>query len=87
MSPDIGGLVTPSAGTERGPRRAAEAIHTLQVFLEEQGPVTRTARRLHLHRNAVCYRVRRIFDALGVERDDPDALLALQLACRARSLA
>ncbi len=70
-----------------GPRRAGEAIHTLQVFLEEQASVTRTARRLHLHRNAVSYRVRRIFDALGVERDDPDTLLALQLACRARSLA
>jgi sugar diacid utilization regulator len=69
-----------------GPRRSEEAIHTLQVFLEEQGSVTRTARRLHLHRNAVTYRVRQIFDALGAERDDPDTLLALQLACRSRSL-
>lgn len=81
----VAGLLEPL--DELGPRRAAEAIHTLQVFLEEQGSVTRTAKRLHLHRNAVSYRVRRIFDALGVERDDPEALLALQLACRARSLA
>lgn len=81
----VAGLLEPL--DELGPRRAAEAIRTLQVFLEEQGSVTRTAHRLHLHRNAVSYRVRRIFDALGVERDDPDALLALQLACRARSLA
>ena len=81
----VAGLLEPL--DELGPRRAAEAIHTLQVFLEEQGSVTRTAQRLHLHRNAVSYRVRRIFDALEVERDDPDALLALQLACRARSLA
>jgi sugar diacid utilization regulator len=70
-----------------GPGRANEAVRTLQVFLEEQGSVTRTARRLHLHRNAVANRIRRIFDELGAERDDPDTLLALQLACRARSLA
>jgi sugar diacid utilization regulator len=69
-----------------GPRRSQEAIRTLQVFLEEQGSVTRAARRLHLHRNAVSYRVRQIFDALEVERDDPDTLLALQLACRSRAL-
>ncbi len=69
-----------------GRRRADEAIRTLQVFLDEQGSVSRTARRLHLHRNAVAYRIRRIFDLLDVDRDDPDARLALQLACRARLL-
>ncbi len=69
-----------------GRRRADEAIRTLQVFLDEQGSVSRTARRLHLHLNAVAYRIRRIFDLLDVDRDDPDARLALQLACRARLL-
>ncbi len=69
-----------------GGRRAEEAIRTLQVFLDEQGSTTRTARRLHLHRNAVGYRIARIWDHLEVDPDDPDARLALQLACRARSL-
>ena len=69
-----------------GGRRAEEAIRTLQAFLEEQGSITRTARRLHLHRNAVSYRMGRIRDALQVEPDDPDTRLALQLACRARLL-
>jgi DNA-binding PucR family transcriptional regulator len=41
---------------------------------------------LHLHRNAIAYRVRRIFDLLGVDPEDPDTVLMLQLACRARSL-
>ncbi len=70
-----------------GGRRADEAIRTLQVFLDEQGSVTRTSRRLHLHRNAVAYRIARIRDQLEVDPDDPDARLALQLACRARLLA
>ncbi|HWO69842.1 MAG TPA: helix-turn-helix domain-containing protein [Actinomycetota bacterium] len=69
-----------------GPRRSEEAIKTLQTYLDEQGSVTRTARRLHLHRNAVLYRIRRIFEVLEVDPSDPDQRLALQLACRARLL-
>jgi DNA-binding PucR family transcriptional regulator len=69
-----------------GPRRAEEAIRTLQIYLDEQGSVIRTARRLHLHRNAVSYRIRRIFQVLDVDPADPDQRLALQLACRARLL-
>jgi len=69
-----------------GGRRAEEAIGTLQVYLEEQGSVSRAARRLHLHRNAVGYRIRRIADRLDVDLADPEARLALQLACRARLL-
>jgi DNA-binding PucR family transcriptional regulator len=70
-----------------GGKRAEAAIRTLQVYLDEQGSVTRTARRLHLHRNAVAYRIGRIKDALPVDVEDPDTRLALQLACRARLLA
>ncbi len=69
-----------------GDRRAEEAIHTLQVYLDEQGSATRAGQRLHLHRNAVAYRLRRISDALDVDLNDPETRLALQLACRARLL-
>ncbi|MEO8476551.1 MAG: helix-turn-helix domain-containing protein [Actinomycetota bacterium] len=69
-----------------GGRRADEAIRTLQIFLDEQGSVTRAARRLHLHRNAVAYRIGRIKETLEVDPNDPEARLALQLACRARLL-
>jgi sugar diacid utilization regulator len=69
-----------------GRAKGESAIRTLAAYLDEQGSVTRTARRLHLHRNAVTYRLRRITDLLGVDLGDPDQRLALQLACRARLL-
>jgi len=70
-----------------GPARGETAIRTLAAYLDQQGSIVRTATALHLHRNAVTYRLRRITDLLGVDLDDPDQRLALQLACRARLLA
>jgi sugar diacid utilization regulator len=70
-----------------GPARGETAIRTLAAYLDQQGSIVRTAEALHLHRNAVTYRLRRITDLLGVDLDDPDQRLVLQLACRARLLA
>ena len=72
---------------ELGPARGETAIKTLAAYLDQQGSIIRTAEVLHLHRNAVTYRVRRITELLDVDLDDPDQRLALQLACRARLLA
>jgi sugar diacid utilization regulator len=70
-----------------GKPRGEIAIRTLATYLDHQGSIVRTAQALHLHRNAVTYRLRRITDLLGVDLDDPDQRLVLQLACRARLLA
>jgi len=70
-----------------GRARGETAIRTLATYLDQQGSIVRTATVLHLHRNAVAYRLRRITDLLGVDLEDPDQRLALQLACRARLLA
>jgi hypothetical protein len=69
-----------------GPARAETAVRTLQAYLDEQGSLVRCAERLHLHRNAVAYRMRAIREQLAVDLDDPDQRLALQLACRSRLL-
>jgi DNA-binding PucR family transcriptional regulator len=74
------------------PERAQAAVRTLSAYLDERGSLARAAERLHLHRNAVAYRMRQIRERLaGVDLDDPDRRLELQLACRAwlltRSLA
>jgi len=69
-----------------GPKRMDTAVRTLKAYLDEQCSIVRTARVLHLHRNAVSYRLQRIFELLDVDPADPDQRLALQLACRARLL-
>lgn len=66
--------------------KARQSIQTLQAYLDRQGSLSKTAEALHLHRNAVAYRINRIFSMLDVDRDNPDDLLLLQLACRAREM-
>ena len=71
-----------------GAPRAERLIMTLQIYLDQQGSLTRTAEALSLHRNAVSYRVNQIFELLeDVDPESPDDRLLLQLACRARELA
>ena len=69
-----------------GHRKAETAIGTLQAYLDHQGSLSATAAALHLHRNAVAYRIGQIVERLQVDIDDPDQRLLLQLACRARAL-
>jgi sugar diacid utilization regulator len=73
--------------TKLGPVRGERLIQTLHVYLDQRGSLTKTAKLLNLHRNAVAYRIDRIFDLLDIDRQNPDDLLLLQLACRARELA
>lgn len=57
------------------------------VYLDERGSLKRAGAALHLHPNAVAYRIRRIVATLGADLDDPEQRLSLQLACRAWALA
>jgi DNA-binding PucR family transcriptional regulator len=66
--------------------RGERLIQTLHVYLDQQGSLTKTAERLSMHRNAVSYRINQIFELLDIDPDNPDDLLLLQLACRAREL-
>jgi sugar diacid utilization regulator len=69
-----------------GSARAERLIQTLHVYLDNRGSLIRTAEALNLHRNAVGYRINKIFSLLDVDSNNPDDLLLLQLACRAREL-
>ena len=70
-----------------GPVRGHEMVRTLGAYLDERGSLVRAGRTLHLHPNAVAYRIRQIRERTGCDLDDADQRLALQLACRARLLA
>lgn len=67
-----------------GGAKTEAAVQTLAAYLSEQGSLVRAGARLHLHRNAVAYRIRRIAALLHADLADPDDRFALELACRAR---
>jgi sugar diacid utilization regulator len=70
---------------ELGPERSREMVRTLGTYLDERGSLVRAGRALHLHPNAVAYRMRQITARIG-DLADADQRLAFQLACRARLL-
>ncbi len=64
----------------------AEFIATLEAFFEEHGNLTRTAKRLHIHRNTLLYRMDRIKEISGLNLSNPETRLAVHLALRIRRI-
>lgn len=60
-----------------------ELLVTLSSYLDHESSIAATAEALGLHRNTVAMRIRRVQERLGIDMADPDARLALHLACRA----
>ncbi len=63
-------------------RNGGELVKTLEAFFARNGNLSRTAEELYLHRNTLIYRMGRIQEITGVQMDDPDARLSLQLALK-----
>ncbi|MGW7081255.1 PucR family transcriptional regulator [Streptomyces sp. NPDC054866] len=59
-------------------------LPTLQTYLAHAGRKAETARELHLNRQTLYNRLARISELLGTDLDDPQTVLALSLALRAR---
>ncbi|MDN3293437.1 PucR family transcriptional regulator [Streptomyces ficellus] len=59
-------------------------LPTLETYLSHAGRKAETARELHLNRQTLYNRLARIADLLGTDLDDPQTVLALSLALRAR---
>lgn len=62
--------------------RGTEAVRTLDAFLSCERNLSRTAKRLGLHRNSVLYRIERIESMLGSDLDDADNRVALLLSLK-----
>ena len=67
-------------------RTGGDLLATLEAYFACRANLSETARRLNLHRNSLLYRVQRIEEAGRVDLQDPEALLALQVALKARQL-
>jgi sugar diacid utilization regulator len=59
-------------------------LETLDVYFANNCNAFQAARQLHLHRNSMLYRLRRISELLGQDLEDPDVRLTLQVALKGR---
>ena len=73
----LGPLLTPGSARHRA------LLETLEAYLAAGGRKAQAARALHLERQSLYLRLRRIEELLGVSLDDEDAVLGLHLAVRA----
>ncbi|MEV8306463.1 PucR family transcriptional regulator [Streptomyces flavidovirens] len=84
--PDLAAFVDRAIGPLRDHDRISRPplLPTLQTYLAHAGRKAETARELHLNRQTLYNRLARISELLGTDLDDPQTVLALSLALRAR---
>ncbi len=66
-------------------QHGGELLETIDVYLACGRNVSRTSRELFIHRNTLLFRLERIRDLLGMDLEDPDNLLLIEIALRLRS--
>lgn len=59
-----------------------ELVRTLECYFAENANASQTSRALYIHRNTLSYRLQRIVEITGLDLDDAEARLALQLALK-----
>jgi PucR family transcriptional regulator, purine catabolism regulatory protein len=84
--PDLAAFVDRAIGPVREHDRRSKPplLPTLETYLAHAGRKAETARELHLNRQTLYNRLARIGELLGTDLDDPQTVLALSLALRAR---
>ena len=84
--PDLASFVDRAIGPLREHDRTSrpELLPTLEAYLAHAGRKAEAARDLHLNRQTLYNRLARIGELLGTDLDDPQSVLALSLALRAR---
>jgi purine catabolism regulator len=86
--PDLAAFVDRAIGPLRDHdnRSKPPLLPTLETYLAHAGRKAETARELHLNRQTLYNRLARIGELLGTDLEDPQTVLALSLALRARRL-
>ncbi|MFD1954415.1 PucR family transcriptional regulator [Paenibacillus thailandensis] len=70
----LGGL------TGKDPDYANEMLHTLETYLEQDGQLNETAKKLFIHRNTATYRIEKLSELLDVDFKKMNDLLRLKIA-------
>ncbi|MDF9843517.1 MULTISPECIES: PucR family transcriptional regulator [unclassified Paenibacillus] len=63
----------------REPEYVKEMLHTLEVYLENDGHVNETAKKLFIHRNTATYRIEKLSELLDVDFKKINDLMRLKL--------
>lgn len=63
-----------------GKSSACSSLELLYVYLISERNIALTARRVHMHRNGVLYRIQKIQDSLALDLDSPDVRMRLLLS-------
>ncbi|MFG3005968.1 PucR family transcriptional regulator [Streptomyces calvus] len=84
--PDLAAFVDRAIGAvlDHDRRSRPPLLPTLETYLAHAGRKAETARELHLNRQTLYNRLARIGELLGTDLDDPQTVLTLSLALRAR---
>ncbi|MFH9176048.1 PucR family transcriptional regulator [Streptomyces albogriseolus] len=84
--PDLADFVQRAIGPvlDHDRRSRPALLPTLETYLAHAGRKAETARELHLNRQTLYNRLARIGELLGADLDDPQTVLTLSLALRAR---
>lgn len=84
QSPDLATFYQETLGAlvEHDRKSSSQLLKTLEAYFSAGGSPTEAAERLHLHRNTLLYRLKRIREITGLNLDDAETRLALHLALR-----
>ncbi|AOZ93159.1 PucR family transcriptional regulator [Paenibacillus crassostreae] len=63
----------------REPEYVREMLHTLEVYLDNDGHINETAKKLFIHRNTATYRIEKLSELLDVDLKKINDLLRLRL--------
>jgi PucR family transcriptional regulator, purine catabolism regulatory protein len=85
---DAVALVTRVLGPvdEHEQRHGTDLLHTLETFLRHQRSWQKTAEALHVHRQTVLYRIRKVEELTGHDLDETADIAELWLALQARAM-
>lgn len=76
----LGGLVN------KEPDYASEMLRTLETYLEQDGQLNETAKKLFIHRNTATYRIEKLSELLDVDFKKMNDLMRLKIAFLFRKL-